>query len=177
MLPAYGDEDSLFDHYRQIAAASKLSIVLHGQVPLPLLKRLMAIDSIVAYKEEYPPAYSVEVFALYGERLNIFAGGQKSRFLMFQPYGMRAYYSTFATFYPEVPRRFWKACEASDWAAARQIVIKYDVPFFERWSHPFWRATCEYFGVAQRYVRPPDRTYSAQQTAALKSFYDGLKLP
>src|SRR4051794_26946922 len=56
-LPTYGDEDMLFDHFRQIAAASKLSIVLHGQVPLPLLKRLMTIESIVAYKEEYPPAY------------------------------------------------------------------------------------------------------------------------
>ena len=34
-LPAYGDEDMLFDHFRQIAAATKCAIVLHGQVPCP----------------------------------------------------------------------------------------------------------------------------------------------
>lgn len=175
-LPPYGDEDMIFDHYRKIAAATKLGIVLHGQAPLPLLKRLLTIDSVVAYKEEYPPAYSVEVFALYGNRLNIFAGGQKSRYLMFQPYGMQAYYSTFSTFAPEIPKRFWAACEKKDFEAAREIVTRYDVPFFHEWSHPFWRATMEYFGVAKRYVRPPDRSFTDQQVRDLKVFYTKLGL-
>jgi dihydrodipicolinate synthase/N-acetylneuraminate lyase len=173
-LPPYGDEDMLFEHFRQIAAATKLSIVLHGQTPLPLLKRLMTIESIVAYKEEYPPAYSVEVFSLYGKRLNIFAGGQKSRYLMFQPYGMQAYYSTFSTFAPEIPRRFWSACEKKDFEAAREIVVRYDVPFFAAWSHPFWRATMERFGVAKRYIRPPDRSFTERQLLDLKDFYRKL---
>jgi dihydrodipicolinate synthase/N-acetylneuraminate lyase len=166
----------IFDHYRKIAAATKLGIVLHGQAPLPLLKRLLTLDSVVAYKEEYPPAYSVEVFSLYGNRLNIFAGGQKSRYLMFQPYGMQAYYSTFATFAPEIPKRFWAACEKKDFDTAREIVTRYDVPFFHAWSHPFWRATMEYFGVAKRYVRPPDRSFSDQQVKDLKVFYTKLGL-
>lgn len=173
-LPPYGDNDMLFDHFRQIAAASKLSIVLHGQVPLPLLKRLMTIESIVAYKEEYPPAYSVEVFSLYGNRMNIFAGGQKSRYLMFQPYGMQAYYSTFSTFAPEIVKRFWSACEAKDFNAAREVVLRYDVPFFEAWSHPFWRATMEHFGIAKRFVRPPDRGFTPQQVKDLAGFYRKL---
>jgi 4-hydroxy-tetrahydrodipicolinate synthase len=176
MVPSYGDEDMLFEHFRQIAAATRRGIVLHRQVSFPLLKRLMGIDSIVAYKEEYPMDYSVEVFALYGERMNIFAGGQKSRFLMYQPYGMKAYYSTFSTFAPEVPRRFWGACEKKDWEAARQVVLRYDVPFFRAWNHPFWRATLEYFGIARRYVRPPDRTLTAQQVKDLKNFYTQMGL-
>ena len=108
--------------------------------------------------------------------LHIFAGGQKSRYLMFQPYGMQAYYSTFSTFAPEIPKRFWAACEKKDFAAARDVVTRYDVPFFHEWSHPFWRATMEYFGVAKRYVRPPDRSFTDQQVKDLKTFYTKLGL-
>src|SRR5262249_18059297 len=43
LVPPYGDEEMLFDHFRQIAGAIKLGIVLHGQVSFPLLKKLMAI--------------------------------------------------------------------------------------------------------------------------------------
>ena len=175
-VPPYGDDDMLFHHFRQIAAATNLGIVLHGQVSFPLLAKLMTMDSVVAYKEEYPPAYSVEVFARYGKRMNIFAGGQKSRFLMFRPYGMKAYYSTFSTFAPEIPRRFWSACEKKDFDAARQVVLDCDVPFFHAWSHPFWRATLEFFGVAKRYVRPPDRTFDPQQVKELKSLYASMRL-
>ncbi|MEP6536881.1 MAG: dihydrodipicolinate synthase family protein [Bryobacteraceae bacterium] len=150
-LPAYGDEDMLFDHFREIAGAGKCAIVLHGQVPMPLLKRILTFDSIVAYKEEYPVIYSVDVFTQYGKRLNIFAGGQKSRYLMYQPYGMQAYYSTFSTFEPSVPKKFWQACERGDTPAAIDVVKRYDVPFFAKFSHPFWRATLETFGTASRF--------------------------
>lgn len=175
-VPPYGDDDMLFQHFQQIARATKLGIVLHGQVSFPLLQKLMTLDSVVAYKEEYPPAYSVEVFARYGKRMNIFAGGQKSRFLMFQPYGMSPYYSTFSTFAPEIPKRFWSACEKKDFDAARQVVLDCDVPFFHAWSHPFWRATLEFFGIARRYVRPPDRTFDVQQVKELKALYASMRL-
>jgi dihydrodipicolinate synthase/N-acetylneuraminate lyase len=175
-VPTFGDSDTVFEHFQKIAAATKLGIVLHGQVPMPLLKRLLSIDSIVAYKEEYPPSYSTEVFALYGKRLNIFAGGQKSRYLIFQPYGMQAYYSTFSTFAPEVTRKFWDACQAGDLTAARDVVVKYDVPFFQKWSHAYWRATLETFGLAKRYLRPPDRYFTTQQVSDVKPFFRELGL-
>jgi 4-hydroxy-tetrahydrodipicolinate synthase len=173
-VPAFGDDDTVFEHFKKIASSTKLGIVLHGQVPLPLLKRLLSIDSVVAYKEEYPPSYSTEVFALYGNRLNIFAGGQKSRYLMFQPYGMQAYYSTFSTFAPEVTRKFWDACQRGDTNAAKEVVVKYDVPFFQRWSHAYWRATLETFGIAKRYLRPPERYFTPQQVGEVKPFFREL---
>jgi dihydrodipicolinate synthase/N-acetylneuraminate lyase len=176
LLPAFGDEDTLFEHFRQIAAASRRAIVLHGQVPMPLLKRILAFDTIVAYKEEYPALYSVELFTEYGKRLNVFAGGQKSRFLMYQPYGMKAYYSTFSTFAPRIPKLFWNACEHGEAAAALDVVKRYDVPFFARFSFAFWRATLEHFGIAKRYMRPPDRSFTPAQTAELEAFYRGLNL-
>ena len=96
-LPRHGPEDALFGHFSEIAEAADIAIGLHGQVPLPALRKLVTLDQVSAYKEEYPQSYSIEVFHLYGDRLNIFAGGQKSRFLFYQPYGMQAYYSTFST--------------------------------------------------------------------------------
>ena len=175
-LPTFGDNDTLYEHFRKIAAATKLGIVLHGQVPMPLLKRLLTIDSVVAYKEEYPLSYSTEVFALYGNRLNIFAGGQKSRYLLYQPYGMQAYYSTFSTFAPDVTRKFWDACQRGDTGAAKEMVIKYDVPFFQKWSHAYWRATLETFGLAKRYLRPPERHFTQEQVGDVKPFFRSLGL-
>ena len=136
----------------------------------------MSFDTIVAYKEEYPALYSVELFIEYGKRLNVFAGGQKSRFLMYQPYGMKAYYSTFSTFAPRIPKLFWNACEHGEAAAALDVVKRYDVSFFARFSFAFWRATLEHFGIAKRYMRPPDRSFTPAQTAELDAFYRGLNL-
>lgn len=174
--PPFGTDDTLFEHYRKIAAATRAGLVLHGQVPLPLLKRLLTIDQVAAYKEEYPPMYSVEVFSLYKDRLNIFAGGQKSRYLMFEPYGMKAYYSTFSTFAPRVPQSFWQACQKGERAAALAIVEKQDVPFFSRFSFSYWRATLEIFGMAERYLRPPEPTFTAAQVAELRPFFKSLGL-
>jgi len=175
-LPPFGSDDTLFEHFSQLAKATRCGLVLHGQVALPLLKRLMTIESIVAYKEEYPAIYSVEAFALYRNRLNIFGGGQKSRFLMYQPHGMKAYYSTFSTFSPEIPKRFWAACQAGKNAAAVEVIDGYDVPFFARFSHAFWRATLEHFGTAQRFLRPPEAHFNANQIAEVKAFYRSLKM-
>lgn len=175
-LPTFGTDDTVFEHFRQIAGATKCGLVLHGQVPLPLLKRLATLETVVAYKEEYPPMYSVEVFSQYKDRINIFAGGQKSRYLMFQPLGMKAYYSTFSTFHPDVPRKFWAACEKGDTAGAVAVVNKYDVPFFARFSHGFWRATMAHFGTAQRYLRSPEPYFSEAEVGALKGFYQGMGL-
>ncbi|MBL8216975.1 MAG: dihydrodipicolinate synthase family protein [Bryobacterales bacterium] len=173
-LPAFGNDETVYAHFTAIAKATRLGIVLHGQVPLPLLKRLVGIESVVAYKEEYPPMYSAEVYSLYRDRLNIFGGGQKSRYLMFRDLGMKAYYSTFSTFAPEVPRRFWSACGKGDLSAARDVMNRQDIPFFARFSHGFWRATMAHFGTAQRYLRPPEPYWTETQVGGLKEFYKTL---
>jgi len=176
-LPRHGAPDGLFEHFRKIAkAGGGTALAMQGQVQLPALKQLVTIDEVSAYKEEYSQKYSMEVFKLYGDRLNIFAGGQKSRFLSYQPFGMQAYYSTFSTFAPQVAMRFWGAVERGDMAAARQVVLDFDVPFFLKWSHAFWRGTLEHFGVAQRWLRPPEVSFTDAQVADLKGFYAGLGL-
>ena len=174
LMAPRADEDSHVAHYRAVAAATKLGIVIHGAPSLALLKRLAGIDSVVAMKAEFPVETTVEFYKELGDRINIFQGGQKSHFLAYQPYGMKAYYSAFSTFAPDLAMTFWKAIQAKDLKAARDFILKYDVPFFERWSHAFWRGTLEYFGVAQRYLRPPEHTFTDKEMSDLRDFFRGL---
>jgi dihydrodipicolinate synthase/N-acetylneuraminate lyase len=175
-LPSGGDEDSHFKHVRAVAACTKLALTVHGQPSLALMKRLLALGTVVGFKEEFTTLYTLPFYREFGDRLNIYAGGEKARFLTYYPYGMQAYYSTFATFAPEVAVRFWKAVQADNLKEAGKIVLHYEVPFFERFSNPFWRATLECFGIALRWVRPPERSYSDKQVEEVKGFYRGLGL-
>jgi len=180
-MPAYGDNESLEAHYRAAARAAKRAIVLHGQIPVPLLRKLAQMDEISAYKEEYPALYSREVFEEFGRRINIFAGGQKGNFLSFRPYGMRAYYSTFSTFAPGVTRKFWSAVKSNDMTAAGEIVMRYDVPFFRgtplgAWTQAYWRGTLEVFGIAKRFTRPPEKPVSDGELAGIRQFHKKLGL-
>jgi dihydrodipicolinate synthase/N-acetylneuraminate lyase len=164
-----------------VARAAKRAIVLHGQIPIPMLRKLAEMDEISAYKEEYPALYSREVFEEFGRRINIFAGGQKGNFLAFRPYGMRAYYSTFSTFAPNVTRKFWSAVKSNDMTAAGEVVLRYDVPFFRGtplggWTQAYWRGTLEAFGLAKRFMRQPENTVSDRDMAGIREFHKKLGL-
>jgi dihydrodipicolinate synthase/N-acetylneuraminate lyase len=160
MLPGFGEQDLIVSHYSEIAKAGPPSIVLHGQVPMPLLEQLVGIDAVSAYKEEYPPMYSRDVFDRFGKRLNIFAGGQMGGYLMYRPYGMKAWYCTFSTFAPKISRLFAEADRNGSDAKIVNLIQKYDVPFFRKFSHAFWRGAIEASGVAKRWLRPPDRSFT-----------------
>lgn len=179
MLPSRAENESaIVRHFEAVASATKLPIVLHGQYSAPLLKKLLpAVPSIVAMKEDGELAYYIDRQIEFGDRLNIFAGGAESRFLVGQPYGAKAFYSTYSGFAPDISMRFWEAARRGDVKAAAEITRRYDHPFISRFTHPFWHGTLEHFGVAQRYMRPPQASYTEEQMAEVKSFFDaqGLK--
>jgi len=176
LLPTRTDAAAQVDHYKAVAQATSLPIVLHGLIPLPVLDQLVAIDAVAAAKEDGTLADFMQWQRRYGDRLAIFAGGQKNRFLVGQPYGAQAYYSVYATFAPQVVQRFQQALERDDLAACYQIVRQYEFPFFDRWSHAMWRASLEHFGVAQRYLRLPERSFTDEQMANVAEFFNGLEL-
>lgn len=174
LKPGGAADDDLIAHYRRIAASTKLPLVLHGNFPLPLLARLAEIPSIVALKEDVSLSYYVDSILHVGQRINCFSGGGLDWFLVGQPYGATAYFDSYATFAPEIALRFWRAVERGDLAGEAQIVKQYDHPFIANFSAPFWHATLEYFGVAQRYLPPPQHSYSDAEMAGVKAFYDKL---
>jgi len=173
---AGADDRAHFEHYQAVANNTKLAIVVHGQPSLALMEQLVTLESIVGFKEEYDIDYTLALYRRFGERLNIFAGGGKGRFLAYRPYGMNAYYSTFITFAPQLAMRFWNSIKENDLKAAKEFVLKYDVPLYENWSQSFWRASLECFGVASRYMRPPQPTFSESQMADVRAFYRRLGL-
>jgi dihydrodipicolinate synthase/N-acetylneuraminate lyase len=173
LKPGVG-EDDLVEHYRQIAMATHLPIVLHGDFSLALLEKLTEIDSIVALKEDVSLAYYIDGTIRFGKRINCFSGGGLDWFMVAQPYGATAYFDSYASFYPEIAVRFWEAVKRGDYPAETEIIKKFDHPFIQNFSAPFWHATLEYFGVAGRYLRPPQKSYSDAEMGKVKEFYDKL---
>jgi dihydrodipicolinate synthase/N-acetylneuraminate lyase len=170
------DDNAMVGHFEAIAKATPAGIVLHGQPSLELLRRILKLKSVVAFKEEYTTIYTLPLMREFRGRLTFFAGGEKARLLTYWPYGMRAWYSTFMTFAPGVAIQFQQAVEAGDLKRAGEVVLKYETPVFERFSHSFWRATLEHFGIASRWGRPPDVTFTDEQMRGVKQLYDGLGL-
>jgi dihydrodipicolinate synthase/N-acetylneuraminate lyase len=176
LKPAVGEDDDLFGFYRRVAQSTSLPIVLHGEFSMEFLARLTQIDSIVALKEDVSLAYYIDGQIRFGHRLNCFAGGGLYWFMVAQPYGATAYFDSYATFAPEISVRFWQAVQRSDYAAEAEIIEKYDHPFIQNFSAPFWHATLEYFGVAQRYLRSPQHSYTDAEMQGVRVFYDKLGL-
>jgi 4-hydroxy-tetrahydrodipicolinate synthase len=168
------DDDVKF--YQQIARATRLPLVLHGNHPDALLDKLMSIESIAAMKEDVSLEYYIHIQRKYGKRLAIFEGGFEYAYLVGYPYGSPAAYSTLATFAPQISKQFWDAIARDDVHEAYRIVIKYELPLNDRFSHEFWRATLEHFGVASRYLRPPHSSYTDEQMKDVAKFYQQLGL-
>lgn len=175
-VPTEGSEASLTAHVRAVAQAARRPIVIHGQPSPGVLRSLMSIEEVAAIKEEFTLPYSVPLMTEFAGRLTWFAGGTKARFLAYRPLGMNAYYTTLMTFAPQVAMGFWKAVQAGREADATEIIAKYEVPFFNKWSFPFWVATLEHFGIAQRHLRAPREALTDKQMQDLAAFYDKLGL-
>lgn len=167
-----GDDDAVLRHFQAVASATRLPIVLHGKFSDGLMQKLLQIDAVRAMKEDSLLEDLIRQQVLFGDRLRMFGGGAENRFLVGRPYGMRAYYSTYSTFAPDICIQFWNAILAGDEALAVRITLKYDYPFIRRFTHPFWHATLEHFGLSTRYVRPPLVPFTDEQMKELKSFYD-----
>jgi 4-hydroxy-tetrahydrodipicolinate synthase len=177
MLPDGGDEDGYVRHFQEIARATRIPLVLRGNLAAPLLSRLMEIDSIVAMKQDVSQAYFIETLIHHGKRLNSFSGGSLEWFLVGQPFGAVASFDTYATFAPQISARFWKAVQANDVAAEREIIEKYEHPLINhQYSDSFWHAALEYFGVAARYLRPPQHTYTDEEMKKVRAFFTSLDL-
>ncbi|MEP0842809.1 MAG: dihydrodipicolinate synthase family protein [Phycisphaerae bacterium] len=176
MVPEGCGEDGCVEHFKAVAAATRLPLVLHGDYSVALLEKLVRIDSVAALKEDVTLDYYIDRQRRFGDRLAIFGGGTEYRFLVAWPYGSRAYYSAYAAFAPEVSMKLWRAVQNGDSAAAYRMVNTYDHPFLARWSHGFWRASLEHFGVAGRFLRPPQPFFTDAQMKDVAAFYDGLDL-
>ena len=174
LKPDGASDEETIAFFKEVASAVRLPIVLHGEFAPELLRELVKIESVAAMKEDSGLDYLIASQIEFGDRLVIFPGGFDSRYLVGYPYGVRAYYTVFYMFAPELGHAFWKATEKGDLKKAGAFVEDYDYPFAQKWTYPFWVATCSYFGICEPYVRPIGDSLSEQQMVDLKAFWAGL---
>ena len=166
----------MVQHFEAVVAGTRLPIVLHGIYSAAVMRRLVKLSSVVAMKEDGELTYYIDRIIEFGSQIEIFSGGAENRFLVGYPYGARAGFSTFTSFAPDIPMRFWAAIDDGDLSRAVEITSAYDHPFISRFTHEFWHATLEYFGVAQRFMRPPFRTLDGHEMEEVKKFFEELRV-
>jgi dihydrodipicolinate synthase/N-acetylneuraminate lyase len=182
LLPEEGSEGGFVEHFRQIAAATRLGLVLQGKPPAGLIEKLVQIPSVVSMKEDGTEEYYAEIQKQFGKRLAIFCGGQKRRYLAGQPYGSPAYFSFFITFAPKIAVQFYQAVVKNDLESERAIIERYEKPVFAfctggpRGFSAYWRALMEYAGVAKRYVRPPEDSCDEADMRQVRALCERLGL-
>jgi 4-hydroxy-tetrahydrodipicolinate synthase len=116
------------------------------------------------------------VCLLTHDRWALSAGGTKQNHLLMLPYGVDGYLSTFITFKPKIAWRYWKAIQAGNLSAARDVVRDYDMPLFDyvgKSEGSFDAAIhgiYELFGLAKRWRRPPYHSLTDKQMDELAEF-------
>ena len=176
--PSYLGAEELPEYFRTLGREEvDLAIVLGNQdLPGAVMEQLLEIPQLVAMKEDSTLTAYIDNLRRYGDRLNIYSGGSLARFLVGRPYGARAYFCSYTTFAPQISARFWEAVRAGDEAEAFRLAERYDLPWIDRFSHPWWRATLEYFGVAERWLRPPMRSFTDEELRQVETFFQNLGL-
>jgi len=178
-------DEAKFRYYKAVADETRIGIVLQGWsgISMPLIERITKeIDQVVSMKEDGGDRYYYDVVRRFSERLAIFCGGQKWRFLYAYPYGSVGFLSVYGSFQPKVATDFYNYLVAGNLKKAVEIERKYDQPLFDfglnspKGFHTTWMAALELFGVAQRWMRPPAEPFTQQEIEKLREVFVNMGL-
>ena len=181
--------ETLAAHYAAVSQHIPVMVVTNVFIPrgsafgLETLRRTAAAaPNVLAVKDDMCGEFARKMALLLHGRMAIASGGQKQNHLDLLPYGCDGYLSTFMTFKPEVSRAYWGAVERNDLAAAREVVARFDMPYFDfvmQLRGGFdagLHGAYELFGIAQRWRRPPYVSLSDEEMEQLATFFRGLNL-
>ena len=139
--PAADDEDT-YIHFRTIADSTHLPIAVYQgfckrPLTMELLKRLVEIPNVVAYKElPYNPTYFYNVARRFGDTIALVMGRRgegELRQIFYREAGANGYWSALMLISPELAWEHWNAWKARDYETIRQI-CKRTAPFFDLYS-------------------------------------------
>lgn len=179
-------QDGLYRHFKAIAEATALPIVLYnvpGRTATDLLPetvaRLIEIDNIAAIKEATGDIVrATRIIELCGDRLSVLSGDDSSMFGLYAV-GGRGVVSVISNIWPKAVADMWDAVAANQWSDAR--VLHYRIQpllrllFMESNPIPI-KAALELVGTIGPEIRPPLYTCSEGLRARLQEqlVADGL---
>ncbi len=181
------DSGSLGDYYVETGKIIPLMLIFS---PLGgtdagvnnILDTIERTDAVVAIKDDSCNAVSRRLAAAVGDRVAVFAGGQKQNFLNIMPYGASGYLSTLGMFRPDLAWDFWRACEQKDFPSASAFIRNYDWPYFDLISRQPGgfdagiKATLELFGFGSRRRRAPYRNLNDGEMECFRQSLEELAI-
>jgi len=176
--------ETMAEYYLAVADSIPLMIVtsVFGQYStkfgLDVIKRVMqATKAVVAVKDDLCGEFARKLCLLVHDRWPVIAGGQKQNHLNALPYGCDGYLSVFSSIKPRVAHDYWNAVQAGNLADAKDVIARYDMPFFDfaRTLTGGYDAgihgALELFGVAKRWRRKPNYSLNDEEMERLAEFF------
>jgi 5-dehydro-4-deoxyglucarate dehydratase len=125
--------DGLFRHYEALAQACTLGQIIfstgHFVYTPELVERLAQIDNVIGLKDEVGDLKAfVETVARLGNRLAWINGMAEPLIAAYFPCGATSFTTGMANFAPEIPLSIYKAAEAQDYSAVRELVQRKVAP-------------------------------------------------
>jgi dihydrodipicolinate synthase/N-acetylneuraminate lyase len=181
-------DDGLFEYYRNIAAATKLGVVLF-QTPtlnfsLPLLRRLAAVPNIVGMKDEHGDMKQfVHQWQSVGDTLELLCGVGEILAPSYFALGVRAFTSGIVNFMPETPLRILELLQEQKLEMAARVVEDEALAIFKlRAKRPGYvtaviKEAMNLCGMNAGPVRPPLMPLLDQDRKELRTIVEGLGIP
>lgn len=181
--------DTLVEHYAAVAAHIPVMIVTNVFIQRgsafgveTLNKVRDHVPGVLAVKDDFCGSFGRKLGLIARGHWATLSGGQKQNHLDMHPYGCTGYLSTYMRFEQSIARKYWKAIQANDLSAARDIIAKYDMPLFDflgKLTGGFdagIHGSLELFGIAKRWRRKPYYSLNDAEMEKLAAFFQELKL-
>lgn len=190
MLPPCGspaNDDGLFAHYRSLANAVSIGVVLF-QTPsfnfsLSLLRRLADIPNIIGMKDEHGDMKQfVRQLAAVGDRMELLCGVGEILAPSYFALGVKAFTSGIVNFMPQTPLKILKLLRGGCMQEAARIVEKEALPIFDlRGKRPGYttvviKEAMDLCGMTVGPVRPPLAPLPAGDREELRAILNRLGL-
>ena len=180
---------SLVEHYAAVAKHIPIMMVTNVFIPrgkefgLETLKlALEKVPGIVAVKDDFCGEFGRRMALLVHDRWAVYSGGLKQNHLDIHPYGCDGYLSTLTSFKPKIAHDYWKAIQSNNLPRAKEIIRKYEVPWFDfivslkGGFDAGIHGMLEIYGLAQRWRRKPYYSLTDAEMDRLRSCLKELSL-
>ena len=169
----YYSNEQVVEFYTGIANNIHCGILVHEepmnalagctkvQWPLSLLEKVVAIDKVVAIKEDsHEDAFTSQIVHRFKDEVSIIvSGGGKEQFFKFGPIGCQAYLVGVGSFAPEIALAFYDTYIYEYPMFSKKIIVDTEQPFFKVAMGMGWhialKSAMEHMGIMKRYERMP----------------------